>query len=201
MNINFIDFTKPERFAFVDKLKGIIPGKHRFLDFLPEPWRSRAIMFGYRLGIFNGVGYIKIQPCDPKGIPNAPPIITANIITDVGATRIRDIIEGTSTELPTYLEFGTDATDPVVGDTTLGAALTGGTARLSATVTGPGSYEIRLEAFLNGTYGPGRPYTISEQGIWTHLSAGILLAHALVNPTHEMTGSNTAIATYGLLIR
>ena len=201
MDVNFIDnFTKPERFAIIDKIKGFAPSKHKWLDRLPEPWRSRAILFGYRLGLFSAVGYVKIQGCDPNGVPNEPPKITANIITDVGATRIRDILAGTSSELPTHLEFGTGTTTPAVGDTDLTTPLTA-TARLAATVTTPGSFEVRFEVFLNGTYGPTRPYTINEQGIFTDLSAGILMAHALVSPGHTMTGSNTAQATYGLLVR
>lgn len=201
MDINFVDnFTKPERFNLIDKFTGWIPGKHRFLDKLPEPWRSRAILFGYRLGLVPAVGYVKIQPSDENGTPNAPPIITANIIPDVGVTRLRDILAGVSTELPSHLEFGTGTTTPAVGDTDLTTPLAG-TARLSATVTTPGSFEIRLEAFLNGTYGPGRPYTINEQAIFTHLTTGVIIAHALVSPGHTMTGTNTATATYGLLLR
>ena len=200
MDINFIDFTKPERFALVDKLSSWIPGKHRFLDKLPEPWRSRVILFGYRLGLIQAVGYVKIQGCDENGCPNEPPIITANIIPDVGVTRIRDIIKGDSTELPSHLEFGTGTTAPAVGDTDLTTPLTA-TARLAATVTAPGSYEIRYEVFLNGTYGPARPYTINEMAIFTHLTAGVIIAHALVSPGHTMSGTNTATATYGLLLR
>lgn len=200
MKVNFIDFTKPERFEFIEKMTSWIPGKHKFLDHLPEPWRSKAILFGYRLGLVPAVGYIKIQPCDENGVPNEPPIINANIIPDVGVTRIRDILAGTSSELPTYLEFGIGTTPPAVGDTDLETPLTA-TARLAATVTTPGSFEIRLEAFLGSVYGPSRPYTINEQAIFTHLSSGVIIAHALVSPGHAMTGTNSASATYGLLIR
>lgn len=201
MDINFIDnFTKPERFGFIDKLQSLVPGKHKWLDRLPEPWRSRAILFGYRLGLVPAVGYVKIQPCDENGCPNEPPIINANIITDTGATRIRDILAQTSSEFPDHLEFGTGTTTPAVGDTDLTTPLTA-TARLAATITTPGSFEVRLEAFLNSTYGPARPYTINEQAIFTHLTAGVIVAHALVSPGHTMTGSNTAQATYGLLVR
>ena len=200
MKVNFIDFTKPERFALIEKMSSWIPGKHKLLDKLPEPLRSRAIMFGYRLGLIPAVGYVKIQPFDSKGIPNAPPIITCNIIPDVGVTRLRDIIAQVSTEYPTHLEFGTGVTVPAVGDTDLTTPLSA-TARLAATITTPGSFEIRLEAYLDSTYGPARPYTINEFGIFNDLSAGTIIAHALVSPGHAMTGTNAAIATYGLLLR
>lgn len=201
MDINFEDhFTNPERFGFIDRFEGLISAKHKILDKLPEPWRSRAILFGHRLGLIHVVGYCKIQPCDPNGVPNAKPIINANIIPNISVTRLRDIIKGDSTELPTYQEFGTGTTTPAVGDTDLTTPLTA-TARLLSTVTAPGSFEIRFEAFLNGTYGPTRPYTINEQAVFTHLTAGVIISHALVSPGHAMTGSNTATATYGLLLR
>ena len=200
MKVNFIDFTKPERFALVDRMSSWIPGKHKFLDKLPEPWRSRAIGLGYRLGLIPAVGYVKIQPCDEKGVPNKPPTITYNIIPDVSVTVLRSLIAGTSVLYPSHMEFGTGTTPPAVGDTDIETPLSA-TARLAATVTEPGSFEIRYEAYLDSTYGPARPYTINEFGIFNHLSAGTIIAHALVSPGHAMTGTNTAIATYGLLLR
>lgn len=189
-----------ERFKFVEQLSGLIETKHKILDKLPEPWRSKAIIFGYKLGLIGAMGYIKIQPCDSRGVPNKPAILNANIVTDVGATRIRDILAGRSTELPSHLELGTGTSTPAAGDTDLTIPL-GANARLAATVTTPGAYEIRLEAFVNGTYGPRRPYTISEQAIFTHLTAGICLAHALIMPRHTISGTNTATVTYGLMVR
>ena len=200
MDIKFIDFTKPERFSFLDKITSFLPSTHKFLDKLPEPYRSKAILFGYRLGLVKTVGYIKIQPCDENGKPNAPEIVTCNIIPNLGATRIRDIIAGTSSELPSHMEFGTGTNIPAVGDTGNQTPLSA-TARLAATITTPGSYEVRYEGFLGSTYGPARPYTITEFAIYTHLTARVIISHALVVPTHAMTGTNAAIATYGLLIR
>lgn len=201
MKVNFIDFTKPERFEFIDKMSSWIPGRHRFLDKLPEPWRSRAILFGYRLGLITAVGYVKIQPSDENGKPNAPEIITCNIIPNVGVTQLRNIISGGSVLLPSHQEFGTGTTPPAVLDTDLQTPLGGGTLRLASTITTPGSYEIRYEVFLGSVYGPARPYTINEMGIFNDLTVGTLIAHALVSPGHEMTGVNTATATYGLLLR
>lgn len=189
-----------ERFKFVEQLSGLIETKHKILDKFPEPWRSRAIIFGYKLGLVGAIGYVKLQPCDSRGVPNKPAILNANIVTDVGATRIRDILAGTSTELPSHMEFGSGRTTPTAGDTDLTIPL-GANARLAATKTTPGAYEIRFQVFINGTYGPRRPYTVSEQAIFTHLTAGVCVAHALIMPPHTISGTNTATVTYGLLIR
>jgi len=192
-----------KKIKIIEKISSFLPSTHKFLDYLPEPWRSRAILLGYKFGLINKVGYVKITGYtdDTFTKRTGQESITCNIIPNVGVTQIRDILAGTSSNLPKNIEFGTSTTTPAVGDTDLGAPLSVND-RLVATVTTPGSYELRFEVFITSTYGPARPYTINEFGLFADPEeSGILIAHALVSPGHEMSRTNTAIATYGLLLR
>lgn len=203
MDIRFTDkLTEPKRFKVIDKIRSFMPHTHRFLDRFPEPWRSRLILFGYRLGLVQTIGYIKFEEFLKDGkTPTGKKWINCNIIPDVAVTQIRDILAGTSTNLPKNMEFGTGTTPPVAADTDLTTPLTNND-RLVCTVTSPGSFELRLEAFINSTYGPTRPYTIEEMAIFVDPEeSGIIIAHALVNPPVTVTGTNTFKTTYGLLLR
>ncbi len=183
-------------------------GTHKFLDKLPVRWRNKCITFLYKLGIIRSIGYVQFTEFidgDPNKIGQVVKVY--NIIPDVSVTQVRDILTGSSTNLPQNMEFGVGTTTPVVGDTDLETALDtlgggGDKTRIVATVTAPGSFEIRLDGFISSTYGPTRPYTINEFGaFYDPEESGILLAHALVSPGFELTGTNTAQATYGILLR
>ena len=203
MKIRFTDnLTKPKKFKIVDKIRSFMPHTHKFLDHLPEPYRSRAILFGYRLGLIKTIGYVEIEEFLEDGVtPTGLKVRTVNIVPDVGVTQIRDILAGTSADLPKNMEFGTATTPPTAASTDLGAPLSIND-RLVATVTTPGSFELRLEAFIGSTYGPARPYTINEFAIFADPEeSGPMIAFALVNPGVEVTGVNTYKATYGLLLR
>lgn len=198
-----------KKFNITDKLSSFIPGKHKFLDLLPEPLRSKAIILGYKLGLINAFGYVKIQGYDPTGtIPIGPEKITCNIITDAGAGVIRDLLAGSfagaGINKQLYMDFGIGTTTPTAADTDL-TTQPGGAAhpKIIATVTSPGSYEVRCEAFIDSSWGDTRPIVIAEFGLFDNSadSTGNMIAHALVSPTHNLTGSNTAKGTYGILIR
>lgn len=202
MHVVFRD-ESVKKFKIIDKINSFLPSVHKFLDKFPEPLRSKFIILGYKLGLIHQVGYVKITGYTDETYTkrNGQESITCNIITDVGVTQIRDILAGTSSDLPKNIEFGTSTTVPVVGDIDLGAPLSIND-RLVATVSSPGSYEIRLEALISAIYGPARPYTINEFGMFADPEeTGVLIAHALVSPGFAVTGVNTAIATYGLLLR
>lgn len=205
MKVRFTDdYHYPKKFAFVDKFH--LPEEHKWLNKLPLKWRYRAIKCMFKLGLLKTVGYGKIVQKNPEG-----KIVKTsefwNIITNVGTTHVRDILAGDSTDLLGNLEFGTGTNTPAAADTDLQTPLDtlgggGDKTRLVATITKPGSYEIRAEAMLSSTYGPTRPYTINEFGLFFDPEeSGVMFARALVSPGHTMTGSNTADATYGILLR
>jgi len=210
MNVRFTDnysSAGPKRFRFIDKIS-MFSGEHSLLDRLPVKWRNRCITFLYKLGLIRSIGYVQFTEFidgDPKKIGQVVKVY--NIIPNVGVTQVRDILTGSSSNLPQNMEFGVGTNTPVVGDTDLQTALDtlgggGDKTRIVATVTAPGTFEIRLDAFLSGTYGPTRPYTINEFGaFFDPEESGILLARAIVSPGFAMTGSNTAQATYGILLR
>ncbi len=195
------------KFRIINKLSSFVPQTHKFLDHLPEPWRSKAIIFGYRLGIVRSFGYVKMvgYTDDTRTERTGQESITCNIIPDVGATKLRDMIAaaaaGAGSNDQFWMEFGTGTSTPAVADVDVETPLDEGTLRLSATITSPGSYEIRSEVFLNSTYGPTRTYTINNMAIFAHQTSTPIIAHALVSPGHAMVGTNTATATYGLLVR
>jgi len=192
---------------FTDKIS-MFSGKHVLLDRLPVKWRNKCITFLYKLGIIRSIAYVQFTEFidgNPKKIGQVVKVY--NIIPNIGVTQVRDILAGTSTNLPQNMEFGVGTTPPAVGDTDLETALDtlsggGDKTRIVATVTTPGSFEIRLDGFISSTYGPTRPYTINEFGaFFDPEETGILLGHALVSPGFAITGSNTAQATYGILLR
>ena len=205
MKIKFTDkYTYPKPFSFSDKFH--LPKEHKWLNKLPLKLRYKVIKFLYQIGIIKKIGYGKIVQRDPAGNIVAVSEFY-NIIVDVGVTQVRNILAGTSTNLPKNIEFGTGTSTPLATDTdvqtpldTLGGG--GDKTRLVGTVSTPGSYEIRVEAFLSSTYGPTRPYTINNFGLFFDPEeSGTMFAHALVSPGHVMSSTNTADATYGILLR
>lgn len=205
MDIKFTDkYHYPKKFSFADKFH--LPREHKWLNKLPLFWRYKVIKYLWKLGFINIVGYGKIVQRNPEG-----EIVLVsemwNIVVDVGVTQVRDILKGDSTNLPKNMDFGLGTTAPIAADTDVETPLDGESGggdktRLVCTVTAPASFELRLQAFLDGTYGPTRPYTINNFGIFVDPEeTGIMIAHALVSPGHTMTGSNTATATYGILLR
>jgi hypothetical protein len=196
------------KFRITNKLTSFIPQTHKWLDRLPEPWRSKAIIFGYKLGIIPSFGYLKIvgYTDDTFTERNGQESVTCNIITDQGATALRAIIaaslNGAGINKQAYMDFGIGTSDPVVGDTGL-QTQPGGIdhPRLICTITSPGLYEIRCESFISSGWGDTRPIAITEMALFTALTGIDNIAHALVVPTHDLTGANTAIATYGILVR
>jgi len=205
MDIKFTDnYHYPEKFRFTDKFH--LPREHKSLNKLPLKLRYIAIKLLWKVGLLKQVGYGRIVQKNPQG--EVVLVSEAwNIIPDVGVTQVRDILKGDSTNLPKNMDFGLGTTIPVVGDTDVETPLDGESGggdktRLVCTVTAPASFELRLEAFLSSTYGPTRPYTINNFGIFVDPEeTGIMIAHALVSPGHAMTGTNTATATYGILLR
>lgn len=199
MKIKFTDnYQYPKKFSLIDKFH--FSKEHKWINKLPLKWRYKVIKFLFKCGFLKQVGYGTIIGRNSEG-----KIIQKsefwNIIVDVGVTQVRNILAGTSTNLPKNIEFGTSTTTPLVTDVDLTTPLSVND-RLPSTVTTPGSYEIRLEAFITSTYGPGRPYTINEFGLFFDPEeSGTMFAHALVSPGHTMTGTNTAEATYGILLR
>lgn len=197
-----------QKFKIIEKLTSFIPGKHKFLDHLPEPWRSKAIILGYKLGLIPVIGYIKIEGYtdDTFTKKTGQNSLTCNIITDQGAGALRDMIEeslsGAGTDNQAYMDFGVGTTPPDVANTDIETQPGGGAhPRLICTVTPQGSYEIRCEAFIGAGWGDTRPIDISEFALFTALTGVDNIARALVSPVHELTGANTAKGTYGLLIR
>jgi hypothetical protein len=187
-----------------------IPSKHKFLDRLSEPWRSRAIRLGFKLGFIKSMGYFKFQQYTPDGKEKVgKERFTCNIIPDVGATAIRDALAatwaGAGTNKQAYMDFGTGTSTPLVGDTDIEGQPTGTTPRIICTITSPGSYEIRFEAFIDGTWGTRSPDldTLNNFGIFDDPAdaTGNMIAHALIVPGETITGSNTGKGTYGLLVR
>jgi len=210
MKVRFTDnysSALPKKFKFIDKIS-MFSGTHKFLDRLPIQWRNKCIKFLFKLGLIHSVGYVKFTEFidgNPKKIGQV--VESFNIIPDVAVTHVRDILTGSSTNLPQNMEFGLGTNAPVVGDTDLQTPLDtagggGDKTRIVATVTAPASFEIRLDGFISTTYGPTRPYTINEFAVWFDPEeTGDMLARALVNPGFAVTGSNTAQATYGILLR
>ncbi len=193
-----------------ETISQMIPGKHRWVDKLPEPYRSKAIRLGFKLGLIKAMGYFKFQQYTPDGkTPVGKERFTCNIIPDVGATAIRDALaatwSGAGLNKQAYMDFGTGTTVPAAGDTDIEGQPTGTTPRIICTVTTPGSYEIRFEAFIDGTWGTRAPDldTLNNFGIFDDPSdaTGNIIAHALIVPGETVTGSNTAKGTYGLLVR
>lgn len=205
MEIKFTDdYHYPKKFRFIDTFH--LPKEHKWLNKLPLKWRYRAIKFMWKIGLLQSVGYGTIIQRNPQGKIVAKSEMW-NIITNVGTTQVRDILSGGSANLLGNLEFGTGTTTPAAADTdvetpldTLGGG--GDKTRLVGVVTTPGSFEVRIAALLSTTYGPTRPYTINNFGVFFDPEeTGVLFAHALVSPGHAMTGTNTADATYGILLR
>ena len=199
MKVRFTDnFQYPKKFGFVDKFA--FPTEHKIINKLPLKLRYKVIKFLWQIGYLKQVGYGTIVQKNSKGEVVAKSEFW-NIIVNVGVTQVRNILAGTSSNLPKNIEFGTGTTTPAAADTDLTTPLSVND-RLVGTVTTPGSYEIRVEAFITSTYGPTRPYTINEFGLFFDPEeTGTLFAHALVSPGHTMTGTNTAEATYGILLR
>jgi hypothetical protein len=197
-----------ERYGVIDKLTSFVPQTHKLLDRLPEPWRSKAIIFGYKLGLIPSFGYIKMEGYtdDTFTKKTGQESITCNLITNQGATALRNIIEaalsGAGTDNQAYMDFGIGTTTPGVLDTDIETQPAGGAhPRLICTVTPQGSYEIRCEAFIGSGWGSARPILISEMALFTAITGVDNIAHALVSPAHNLTGVNTAKGTYGLLVR
>ncbi len=205
MKVNFTDnYHYPKKFRFIDKFH--LPTEHKWLNKLPLKWRYRAIKFMWKLGLLQSVGYGKIVQRNPQG----EVVLVSemwNIITDVGVTQVRDILSGGSSNLLGNLDFGLGSTTPAAADTDVETPLDGESGggdktRLVGTVTTPGSFEVLVEALLSGTYGPTRPYTINNFGVFFDPEeTGVMFAHALVSPGHAMTSTNTADASYGILLR
>jgi len=196
MEIDFKDkYPHHKRYKHIEKVR-LLAGEHKWLNLLPLKWRYKAIKFLFKLGIIRQVGYGRLVNHQTGKVSEF-----WNIVVDVGVTQVRDILAGTSTNLPVNIEFGTGTTVPAVGDSDMTTALTNND-RLVGTVTTPGSFEIRVEVFINDTYGPGRPYTIEEMGLFVDPEeSGVMIAHALVSPGFVISGSNTADCTYGILLR
>jgi len=209
MKVRFTDnySSLPKRFGFVDKIS-MFSGTHKILDRLPTRWRNVCIKFLYKIGWIHNIGYVKFTEFidgNPKKIGQV--VESFNIIPDVAVTQVRNILTGSSTLLPQNMEFGVGTTAPVAADSDLETPLDtlgggGDKTRIVATVTAPAAFEIRLDGFITSTYGPTRPYTINEFGsFFDPEETGILLARAIVSPGFAVTGSNTAQATYGILLR
>jgi hypothetical protein len=212
MEVEFVDLS-PKRLKIVDKIDSFLPTTHKFLDKLPTKWRNKAILWGYKLGIFRQVGYYSIIGYDENGKRNYNDRIGFNIITNGGVTQIRNNLAylanntlGNANGIKN-LGFGTSTQTPSVSDTdciTPLSGLSGGgdKTRLAGVVSTPGSYEIRIQALITTTYGPTRNYTINEMVVSADPEdTGVVIARALVSPGYLVTGTNTAIATYGLLLR
>ena len=209
MNINFENHSI-KKLGITDKIQSFFPGSHKFLDKLPEPWRSKAIVLGYKLGFIKQMGYFKMEELDKFGKKTGKKSFGANIVTNSGVTQIRNYLTLANTNAIKNLGFGNPVTPtaPAVGDTVLNTPLSG-TTRLVGTVTSPGSYELRVEALLGTTYGPTRNYIITEIGLFADplggaagAGGGVLIARAIVSPSFTMTTApNSATATYGLLFR
>jgi hypothetical protein len=196
-----------KRYQFIEKITSFKPGTHRWLDKLPEPWRSKSIILGYKLGLIKTLEYYKFQQFKKDGkTPIGPERITCNIITDAGATALRDIIAasfaGAGTNKQVYMDFGEGTTDPAVGDTDIETQPAGTTPKIICTVTSPGSYEVRCEAFINDTWGT-RTLNLTEFGLFDDSAdaTGNMISRAKIVPTEVITGSNTAKGTYGILVR
>lgn len=194
MEVRFTDsYTK--KIEHKEKFK-LFSNGHKWLERLPLKWRYKVIKFFFKIGIIKQVGYGRLVNHTTGQISEF-----WNIIPDVGVTQVRDILAGTSSNLPKNIEFGTGTTTPAASDTDLTTPLTNND-RLVGTVTTPGSFEIRVEVFINSTYGPGRPYTIEEMGLFFDPEeSGIIFAHALVSPGFQISGTDTADCTYGILLR
>jgi len=151
----------------------------------------------YRLGLIQGIGYGQLV-----NHTTGQKSEFVNIIPDVCVTQVRDILAGTSTNLPNNMEFGTSTQTPATTDTDLITPLTVDD-RIVATVTTPGSFEIRLSCFITSGYASGdRPFTINEYGIFFDPEeTGIIFARALVSPGFLVSASDTATGTYGILLR
>jgi len=187
-----------------ETISQMIPGRHRWLDKLPEPFRSKAIRFGFKIGFIKAMGYFKFQQYGPDGKPIGKERVTCNLITDVGATAIRDALAatwaGAGLDKQAYMDFGTGTTAPTPGDTDIEGQPAGTTPRISCTVTSPGSYEVRFEAFIDSTWGT-RSFTLNNFGVFDASTGGNMIAHAIINPGELISGTNTAKGTYGLLVR
>lgn len=196
MEIDFKDkYPHHKKYKHIEKTN-LLSQSHKWINKLPLKWRYRTIKFLFKLGIIRQVGYGRLVNHQTGQVSEF-----WNIVTDSGVTQVRDLIAGTSTNLPKNIEFGTGTTVPAVGDTDLTTPLTNND-RLIGTVTVPGAFEIRVEVFINSTYGPGRPYTIEEMGLFFDPEeTGIMLGHALISPGFIISGTNTADCTYGILLR
>jgi|APCry1669192062_1035393.scaffolds.fasta_scaffold12691_2 hypothetical protein len=104
----------------------------------------------------------------------------SNLVTTVGKQFIVSRMFDTSQTVMNYMSVGTSTTAAAVGDTTLGAEISGSrTANTSNTYTGTtGTYVCTLGAGV----GTG---AVTEAGIFNASSAGTMLAHTVFSVVNK----------------
>ena len=127
-----------------------------------------------------------------------------NIIVTKGVKRLGDILAGVETtdiDLG-FMEAGSSAQDPVIGDEDTVAPLTGaGSGRLAQTAqtrSATTPFEVVIQIFINSTI-LTRPQTIRELTVFFTPSNGDLFARGVLDTPIVLNASDTATLTYGIV--
>lgn len=119
-----------------------------------------------------------------------------NIVTTAGKNSIASLLNSASagTSAVTHIGFGSSTTAVAVGDTALGAELSGnGYARTAVTRSNPSANVIQYVATLTGITAST---TVQEAGLFSASTGGTLFAHQLTGAVTLATSSDSLQITW-----